>query len=289
MLKRLLQGRPFGHPLHPLLVHLPIGLFVLSLVLDVIANWFDGGTPVVQGAFYTMALGALLGLVAAAAGFADFVDIRRDHPARPAAVVHMFLNLLVVGAYLVNLWLRSGALAAATVPWPTLILSAVSLAVLFVSGYLGGRLVYDEGIGVGRHRRRSRLPHDTLQLSEEAWHGAYVLIPGAAQLSENQSLRVQINDLTLVVVHHQNEFYAFQEFCTHRYGPLSEGRYRSGQVECPWHGSCFNMGTGEVTRGPAKLPLRTYPVVLSEGEVYVRTPIGEPELEAQPERAAAAQ
>ena len=65
------------------------------------------------------------------------------------------------------------------------------------------------------------------------------------------------------------EFHAFQEFCTHRYGPLSEGILRDGQVQCPWHGSCFDVRTGEVTRGPAKENLKTYEVVVGGGMIQL--------------------
>src|SRR5687767_4557324 len=100
MMKRFLQGRVIGHPLHPILVHLPIGLFVLSLIFDVIALTRDGAYA--EPAFYTMALGVLTALVAAAPGFADYSDIRRDAPARKIATRHMILNLSAVALYIVN-------------------------------------------------------------------------------------------------------------------------------------------------------------------------------------------
>src|SRR5882724_2108711 len=108
MLKRLLQGKPFGHPLHPILVHLPIGLFFVSFLFDIgsliwrraPSAWF------IRPAFYTMALGVLTALIAAGPGFVDYLDIRRDHPARKIATWHMWLNLSAVALYVVNLAIR---------------------------------------------------------------------------------------------------------------------------------------------------------------------------------------
>src|SRR5262245_3668346 len=59
---------------------------------------------------------------------------------------------------------------------------------------------------------------------------------------------------------------ATQAKCTHRQGPLSEGKLEGSTVTCPWHGAQFNVCTGAVLRGPATQPLKTYRVVV-EGEI----------------------
>lgn len=61
-------------------------------------------------------------------------------------------------------------------------------------------------------------------------------------------------------------FCATQAKCSHKQGPLSEGKLDGSTVTCPWHGSQFNVCTGAVLRGPAADPLKTYRVIV-EGEI----------------------
>lgn len=71
-------------------------------------------------------------------------------------------------------------------------------------------------------------------------------------------------------------FYAVQAECTHRGGPLCEGSLWDDVITCPWHGSEFNIRTGEVLTGPADTPLQTYKVSVENGKIVVsaeyRTP-----------------
>src|SRR5438046_1039019 len=170
MLKSLLQGKPFGHPLHPILVHLPIGLFFLSFLFDIGAMIRPAAlmSHFARPAFYTMALGVLTALLAAGPGFIDYLDIRRDHPARRLATYHMLLNLAAVALYALNLAIRRPQLTQRQDMVLPLLLSFVGVVVLSISGYLGGVMVYDDGIAVGRHRRRGKTPRETLRFTGDA-------------------------------------------------------------------------------------------------------------------------
>ena len=55
-------------------------------------------------------------------------------------------------------------------------------------------------------------------------------------------------------------YVAFQDRCTHKGGPLSDGSMMCGTVQCPWHGSQFDVQTGEVKAGPAEEKIETYEV-----------------------------
>jgi uncharacterized membrane protein/nitrite reductase/ring-hydroxylating ferredoxin subunit len=273
VLKDLLEGKPLRHPIHPMLVHFPIGFLVLSFLLDLVSLVFPDVPDLMRGSFYVMLLGVITALLAAVPGFVDYSDIRRDHPGRTTATRHMTLNLMVVAIYGVNLWIRSSALADPKIRLLPLLLSVIGIGLLSVSGYLGGRLVYDEGIAVGRHKRHTPAPRDTLHLSTgyaaRGGEPTFVPVPGAEQLGNGETLRVEIDKQVMTIARIDNQLYAFQEFCTHRYGPLSEGSFHGFNVQCPWHNSCFDVRTGKVTNGPAKVDLKTFKVETRDGKIGV--------------------
>jgi len=64
-------------------------------------------------------------------------------------------------------------------------------------------------------------------------------------------------------------FYALNDVCTHEEFSLSDGELWGMDVECPQHGSRFNLQTGKVTGLPAVIPATTYPVTVDDGDVYV--------------------
>src|SRR5438874_12341664 len=107
MLKDFLEGKPLRHPLHPMLVHFPIGLFLLSLLIDLASLAFPSVPNLVRDSFYAMLLGLSMALVAAVPGFVDYTAIRRDHPGKPTATTHMNPNFMLAVVYGINLCLRS--------------------------------------------------------------------------------------------------------------------------------------------------------------------------------------
>jgi uncharacterized membrane protein len=132
------------HPIHPMLVALPIGLWIFSLVSDVIYLMKWGGAVFNDVAFYTMAGGIVTALVAAVPGFIDYLSLPKGK-IKTIAVWHMRINLAVFVLFAINLWLRRDATPGAAVPvW----LSVVGVVLLGVSGWLGGELVYVHGVAV---------------------------------------------------------------------------------------------------------------------------------------------
>src|SRR5436190_15085880 len=127
MLKDLLEGKPLRHPIHPMLVHFPIGLFVLSFILDLVSLAPSPRPFLVPGAFYAMLLGIITALLAAIPGFVDYTDIRRDHPGKGTATAHMSLNLIAVALYAINLWIRAPVLTETRVGWLPLIFSFIGV------------------------------------------------------------------------------------------------------------------------------------------------------------------
>ncbi|MEU6090807.1 DUF2231 domain-containing protein [Streptomyces sp. NPDC047085] len=144
----LLAG-PYGHPFHPILVTVPIGAWVTSLVFDIASHVVHRPGFLTQSSEWLIAVGVIGALLAAMVGFLDLFAIPAGTPAFRTALVHMTLNLLVTAAYVVNfLWRHGDYTAGGRVGIGPLVLSALSVAVLAVSGFLGGKLAYRYGVRV---------------------------------------------------------------------------------------------------------------------------------------------
>jgi uncharacterized membrane protein len=153
LVKDLLQGKWLGHPLHPALVHLPTGLWPAALLLDIGSYIFpeEPARAMAVASYWCIAVGIIAALGAAPAGLADWWDIKPERPAHRIGLIHMSLNVAVLVIFVVSLILRSlQGRATAPVPMIDLVLSIIANAILMVSGYLGGRMVYEYGTGVAR-------------------------------------------------------------------------------------------------------------------------------------------
>jgi len=138
---------PAGHPLHPILATLPVGAFVSSLIFDILTRTKAHGLPwLVDGAYWLIGVGLVGGLLAAVPGLVDFRAIPRRTKARAVAARHLTLNLVVFGLFLVAYaWRATDHLEHDKTPWSQLALSAVAVAGLLVSVWLGNALVYRFG------------------------------------------------------------------------------------------------------------------------------------------------
>lgn len=134
-----------GHPLHPMLIPFPIAFFVGALVSDVIF-WRNGDAFWATASLYLLGAAIVMALLAALAGFTDFLGDRRIR-ALGHAWQHMLGNLLAVGIALINFLLRLGDPAAAIVP-TGLLLSAAIGTILIFTGWRGGDLVYKHRVGI---------------------------------------------------------------------------------------------------------------------------------------------
>lgn len=130
------------HPIHPMLVTIPIGLWVMSLVCDLVRAGGSANDNWSIVALYTMVGGIAGALVAAIPGFIDMLSLQSS--LRRIALTHMGINLAVVALYAVNVWMRTGGAD----PSMTLLLSLLAIGMLAVSGWLGGKMVYVHGVAV---------------------------------------------------------------------------------------------------------------------------------------------
>ena len=132
------------HPIHPMLVGFPIGLWVFSFVCDLIYH-LGGGNPVwATVAFYSMAGGVVGAVLAAVPGFIDWLSIR-DRNAKRIGLIHMLLNVAALILFGYNLYLRTQVPPTDGLP---LALSLITIVGLAVSGWLGGTLVYRYHVSV---------------------------------------------------------------------------------------------------------------------------------------------
>lgn len=146
---------PYGHPYHPLAVTLPIGAWCSSFVFDVLSRSSNEPRGYAQGAAKLIETGIVGAGVAAVFGFLDYLQIPRKvaSPVGITASTHMLLNASALLLFAVNLnrrerRLRDTATANEPVGNAEIALSTVTLAMLSVSGWLGGKLSYQFGVRV---------------------------------------------------------------------------------------------------------------------------------------------
>jgi uncharacterized membrane protein len=147
---------PYGHPFHPILVTVPIGAWVSGLVFDIGSHVVDNPGFLTQGAEWLIAIGVLGALAAASIGLLDLFAIPAGTTTFRTGLLHMSLNLAVTAAYVINFFWRHGSYQDGDpVSGGQLALAAVSLALLGVSGYLGGKLAYRYGVRVADERTQA--------------------------------------------------------------------------------------------------------------------------------------
>jgi uncharacterized membrane protein len=137
-----------GHPIHPMLIPFPIGLWVFSLVADIIYLW--RGNPGWEWmASWTLLAGCLGAIAAAVFGIIDYFSIK-DKEVAKVATWHARLNVLALLLFAASWYLRRGidyenVNGRLTIP---IALSVVGVIAVSISGYLGGELVFKHGVAV---------------------------------------------------------------------------------------------------------------------------------------------
>ena len=133
-----------GHPIHAMLIVFPVGLFIFSLICDICSTQNANTATWALVAFYTMVGGFIGALAAAIPGLIDLLSLA-DKAIKKTAITHMSINLVAVALYAVNIWMRMNSNTNTGTP---LLLSVIAVALLAVSGWLGGKMVHEYGVGV---------------------------------------------------------------------------------------------------------------------------------------------
>ena len=138
-----------GHPVHAMLVTIPIGLWIFTLTSDVVFT-VTGDPRWEATAFFTLAGGIAGALLAAVPGLFDLLGLPASHERR-IGIFHMSVNLAIVVVQAINFALRATSQADTNLTNLTFALSALAVAALLVSGWLGGQLVHVLGVTQPSH------------------------------------------------------------------------------------------------------------------------------------------
>lgn len=141
-----------GHPLHPMLIPLPIGFLVGTFACD-LAFWGTADVFWARAAFWSLLAAVVSAAIAAVAGFIDFFGNGKIR-AHGDAWRHMIGNLVAVALALVSLWLRWDDPATAVLPFGLLLSTVIVLLILY-TGWKGGELSYRHRVGMLPNDRES--------------------------------------------------------------------------------------------------------------------------------------
>ncbi|MFC7272931.1 Rieske 2Fe-2S domain-containing protein [Paractinoplanes rhizophilus] len=250
-LRDVLHGTWLGHPLHPVLVQLPVGSFVSAAILDLLPGRSRSATALIGA-------GVAGAVPAVAAGWLDWSQLTRDQ--RRVGLVHATANAVAVGLYATSLVARLRGRTARG--------KAFSFAGLTVAGlgaYLGGHLSYAQGAGVNQAAPELvRVP------------GEWTEVASLADLPDGRPVVRKAGEVPILVFRRGDRVSAMIERCGHETGPLGEGEITGAGADacvvCPWHGSVFRLTDGAVMHGPAASAQPMLRTRLRDGRVEVTQP-----------------
>lgn len=252
-----------SHPIHPILVSFPIVFFIGTWLFDVLLI-ATGNEGFAQTAKYLNIAGIAGALLAAIPGFIDYLyTVPPQSSAKDRAAKHGITNVGVLLIFVLALILRNNTTAS------IYLITALELAgvvLLSIAGWMGGTLVYRNQIGT-----------DIRYANAGKWKEMYVFsddskikVAAEDELELNQMKLLHINDKRIVLARTEDGYVAFEDKCTHRGGSLAGGSIMCGTVQCPWHGSQFDVKTGVLKAGPAEKRILTYKVSMEDGKVYLQ-------------------
>lgn len=251
-----------GHPIHPILVGFPIAFFTGAFLFNILAVAFGKPNLWTTGK-YLEALGILSALVTAVPGIIDyFYTVPPKSSAKSRAGKHGLINISMVIIFAAaHLLKQHGAVSAYVI----LGLELVGMVLIVIAGFMGGTLVYRNQIGVYNR-------YADLGKWKEAYLGerkGKIEVATSDELKTDQMKLLHINGNRIILARTDSSYVAFHDRCTHRGGSLAGGTMICGTVQCPWHGSQFDVYTGAVKTGPATDKIDTYTVTEENGKVYL--------------------
>lgn len=239
-----------GHPIHPMLIPFPFAFLTGGWGFGV-AGAVSGNKDLATVARYLVPTGMAAGLVAAIPGIVDYgASVPPNSSAKQRATKHAAINTAAMALFAAGWWLSRNTRHKGL----PLVFQGLGTAALSAGAWMGGVLVNRNQIGVDhRYANAGKWQEEARQATSSR-----AVAFAAAPLDLNQMKLVHAGEERIAVARTESGFAAFQDRCTHRGGPLSDGVLICGTVQCPWHGSQFDVHTGEVKCGPAERAIRTY-------------------------------
>jgi uncharacterized membrane protein/nitrite reductase/ring-hydroxylating ferredoxin subunit len=249
-----------GHPLHPLLIPFPIAFLIGAFAFDVLSVVNRNASFWQTGKYLELA-GVLTALVAAVPGVIDYLGVvPPQSSAKKRATLHALINISLVVVFAAAFILRDNINTTLV-----LVMEGIGVIMLFVSGWLGGTLVYRNQIGV-----------DPRYANAGKWKEAYfsaganvIEVATTDELDTDQMKLLHVGERRIVLGKTETKYVAFNDRCPHKGGSLAGGMMICGTVQCPWHGSQFDCETGDVKAGPAKDKIESYKITEDKGKVYL--------------------
>jgi len=248
--KNFLHGTWLGHPLHPALTDVPLGAWTAAVALDAMES-ISGRKELGKAADIAITVGLVGAAGAAVTGLTDWSET--DGRARKVGLLHGILNAGATALYTTSLVLRRKEKRSAGLGFAML-----GYAVSSAAAYLGGHLVFGEQIGVN-HAAAQAMPKE------------FVPVMADAELADGEMRRVDAGGVAVLLARCEGEVCALAHTCSHLGGPLSEGKLDGDVVQCPWHGSRFNIRNGSVVDGPATFPQPRFEARVRDGQIEVRS------------------
>jgi len=251
-----------SHPLHPILVSLPIAFFIGAFVFDLL-SLIAGNRSFWQTGYYAAIAGVIGAVMAAVPGAIDyFFTVPPKSSAKKRATQHAIINVINLALFIMVIFYRQKENASSIA---VIIIEAIGVVLLSIAGWMGGTLVHRNQIGVDhRYAEAGKWKEEYIDTDNQR-----IRVADAKELKTNAMKLVHVNKQRIVIGRTEKGYVAFSDHCTHRGGSLADGALICSTVQCPWHGSHFDVETGAVKAGPAKEEIVTYRVEEEDGNIFL--------------------
>lgn len=252
-----------GHPLHPILVSFPVAFLTGALISDICGLIYHRN-GFIETALYLEIGGIGFALVAAIPGLIDFIfTVPPKSTGKKRAARHGLTNLAVILFFATALFCRLYLINVSL--FIIIGLEVIGVVLLAFAGWMGGTLVSRNQIGIDiRYAGAGKCKEEYLSATN-----GKVEINNIEDIKLNQMRLIIVKGKRVVIAKTENGYAAFNDHCSHRGGSLAAGAMICGTVQCPWHGSQFDVKTGEIKAGPAKEKILTYPLREENGKLYL--------------------